>query len=1592
MHKLINKVVAVLAIIMMTGMNFLTAGVYAANEIGQNSATKEENVKFNATINDKYEAELNIDGEATLDLAIEVLNTGYLKDAKVSIEDGNYILGEVKDENIVSIKENEIELNEINSEENGEVKIQIPIKFNKEEAESEEDFNRESKVKLNAVYVNERGKEKKIEKTLNENVKWNKEAVEEISQKLVRYIKYENKTLVSFEVSEGIKDNSIPVKSKELSIIVPKINNKEPIKTIVTGDEISYKYENGVLTIAKQEKADEKGKYSWNSKRNYAVTYIYEAQTDSETISSQASAEATTIRNQKIAGTDSINSFEVKQEIGSLVGIKAEGTSNLNKGYMYTSTKRENNKIDTNYNVNYQINVGYAEVIDTIELAEMESNFVNEEDAIIKNANDNLKINKVSAKAEQLKQVLGEDGAIKIKDENGNEIAVLNKNNVEQEITASRITVETSKPQQEGVIDLKVEKSIKGDGNNSKEEIASFKKLNTSVESKGFSENQEISKSQTVKTINLEEPTSKASINVSTDRLSTVVNNEKVIFNVVLNKTDISDALYTNPSIRISLPEQVVETQVTSAKVLYEEELNSGNIVIDGKDIILNLGGTQTQYNTSTTTKGTLIRLETNLKLNNLAPTSTEKIQLHYYNEYTGEVKTAEKEINIIAPTGFVTTNSIAVDDKNVTAVDNDAELVKIKTNQPAKLMQISANLVNNLGIDANGFVLLGRVPSNGNKTAGGADLNSNMNLTLAGPIQVTGLDDAVVYYSNNVDENVDNGNWGTEATAETKSFKIVKNNPFTNRSGASFTYYVNIPENVQYEQQAKENYGIYYNNDAQDGVSRNLVESKIVGLTTGTAPDIKLELSAVDTNEGYAIDNNGTVKEGQYITYRAKVSNTGTNDAHNVVINSTIPQDIALVNFFDAGDTPGATNTYRVDYQTKNINKTLETLKGGESYTFEYMAVVNQRVSTILEEDEVNISTKYDVEADILDEKLESQYTVKNTEGNLSLKLVPTSTYTKSVLGQKVSYKVIVSNVNYNVKNNVVVNVQLPAGIKYTGISTGEQANYNERNNVVSINVGTIDELETKRIVIDTENNSEETGILKIQATATCNESREEAKSNIIELNNEVPSKTVKASQTTNISSGATDQDTLEFYIDIENSGNTEQSLRFNDEVPSELFVTKYTISVDGQLQYEGGTNYIDNTITIPAGKTAKVVITTDPYYQDNGQTASITNKPVITGADGREVNTNEATVKLTGTREITPVEENTSAVQEVEQEEEKLYKISGTAWYDENKNGKKEISERKLSGITLKLYNNTTKEIVRDSNNNELTTTSNNDGEYSFSNIKAGEYIVVAEYNNEEYELASYKVDGAEESSNSDFVAVTLDNREVAATDVIKATSESIYSIDLGLTQKEKFDLSISNNISKITVVNPTSGTKEYNYKEGDTKHELTSSQVRNSTLLVEYDIKVTNTGNVSGYAKSVVNYIPQGMEFNSELNNDWYLSKDGNLYTISLANEKLNPGETKNLKLVLVKKVAEDELGIIRGKAEIESTYNEKGLAEINALSSNKLNISGVDLVILKRSNLVKYSAIGISLGLTALIGLLVYIIKKYVDKTYNIDLNM
>ena len=1514
---------------------------------------------------------------------------------------------------IKSINDNVIELNEVNA---GESKtVEIPITFKKSDVVSKEEYSKESTIKFEAKYVNEKGKEKTVKKSIKQKLEWTVNSEEQISQKLVRYLKFDKNTLISFEINDGIKDNSVPVTNKEINITSPKINNSNPQNVIVTGKDINYTYNNGNITIKKEVKPDSNGDYSFDSQDDYMVTYIYNTQENVSNISTSAKANVTNIKGENITAETQNNDFQVTEEVGSIVELNVNAPEQIGKGYLYTNLNR-NEKLNTTFTGSYKINVGFAELTDKINLKENSAKFTKNDGKV---SDAKVKTSKITVDSNEVAKVLGDNGTIIVKDESGKELGTLNKGLSELKIDADNLSFEISKPKTEGNIVINFEKYIDGNNEYSNDDIKSFVKLNSEVELTSNKSNTQISNKKVGTEIKMTEPTSKATLYVSTDTLSTVVENKDVIFNVVLDTNDISDALYKNPKIKITLPSQVQKIDITDAKVFYDDEITAGSFDIQGNQLTVNLTGLETKYSSSATTNGALIRIVANISLDNLAPSSVEQIKMEYSNELTGENNSLEGNMNVVAPTGFVTTNTVSIDGKSETALEEDGKNVEIDRDNTSKKATVKGKIVNNVGQDANGVIIVGRIPFEGNKTEDGTDLKTTVSTKLSSPI-TTDIQNAKIYYSENGEEAVNSDAWKEEYNVNAKSFKIVAQSALAKNTVSNFSYDITLPNDIDYEKVARESYGVYYKNDATEGDNYNLVQAKAVSISTNKKPDVTMDISAADLNEGYAIDNNGKVTQGEEIIYKVKINNNGSNDVKNATLKVGLSTDYVSKNNEVAleYDYYGFLNQISGTEHTLTIDE----LKAGESKTIEIpVKIVGSLAGKLIPrefgidkgddetlseeeskkalEDGKILTTSFELNAPGFG-VVNRKYTVRETEGILNL-ILATDVTQKVVKDQIVLLSLTALNVDNNAKKDVGISVALPSGMEFVGDTT--KYTYDKNNNTVSVKETFTGTDMYKYYSIPIKLTSETDKNLSIVATATYN--GKQVKSNVIQLNNSSSLANFTITQSVNLpNNNMLDTDKVEYYIEINNNSAVDETVSFTDTLPDKLSAIKTFLKINDNEEEKLATNYVNDIITIPAKGSARYTIIAEAYKQAKKSSVTIENKPVIQLQNGEQASANTVSLNIIGTDE-TLATQNTNNVQNSQNNKNNKNNkdseqsvnvgenraIFGTIWFDENNNGIKEKNEQKLEGVTVNLYDNSTKSVAKDSNGQDAITTTDKNGEYSFTNIKPGDYVVVVDYDNSKYNVGTYDAKNSTSEEKSSFVQTKLKKSDVAASNTINVSDANVYNQNLALTSNNIFDLSLDNTISKVTVVNSKDKkqNKVYDFNKNIAKVELNTKNVENTTILVEYKIRVTNAGKVAGYAKKIADYIPNGMVFNADLNKDWYITKDGNAYTTKLANTLIEPGETKEVTLILNKKITGENVGNIRNVAEISEDYNDLGLKDINSTTENKQDgendMSSANIIVLMNAGKVKTAIFGSALGIITVVAYIVFKVKKdVIDK--------
>ena len=1296
--------------------------------------------------------------------------------------------------------------------------------------------------------------------------------------------------------------------------------------------------------------------------------------------------------------------------------------------------QQEKDKTETEYYTNYVATIYNASLTASLEFAQDYDAFLTEDErqAYTTIEGTNYAYNKrIEISQAVFNKILGEDGEITIATVDGTELGKINKeSNLENgtysldisENNNNELVITTTAPITEGKFEIKIVKALKGEIDYSKTQMQNFVELRAEVEAKANITNY----SGTVLT-ELKEPETKVELEINKPNLTTVLTNENVEIRVILNTSSIYNGLFKNPTLKITLPSYIRRINLKGTNILLGNGLeikNAGLIEENGHAVIMvELEGNQTEYAIDAEYKGAIIVLNTDLTTDTLTPSGSDKITLEYTNENevaTNTEGSLSADINYVAPSGVVTANGVSNykdGEEDVLSISEEPITLPIDTYSDERTTTIEETVINNYENDISNISILGRIPAQGNTQIDtNNEMGSTFSMPLATQVELKGVDSKnyTVYYSDNANANknlqdASNG-WSTTARTSSKSYLIVFNDDYKMKPGTKIdiSYDMVMPENLTPDNDAYTMYKVYYTNDSDIG---SMVESKassVIGFSTGEGPEAEITLST-------ATD---AVRGGQIVEMTAIIKNTGNTDIENAKLKAIAPTGTVHT------ELPIGERAY-VDSENSEKIIDVGNIPAGETATVRY----ELRVTTELFKIEVGDDGQYQAEdltkkdfvnevsliADNITGEIKgTPYSFKVSAADLQITNIPNADSDEVLRkGRIVEYTIKVENISYD-KNltNVTLNLNFPEGINIIDVSyvNGEGENTTEgatvNGNVVSVNVGNLDS-----ILASGNDDTIDTSKLRVNTYVYIQFEVEDFKGDLTSI----VTATADGIETqySNVRRFATDKIDLSIVqdelSDIYIKEGTEYSYHFRITNNSE------TASVTNKMKMTlpEGLTFVEATYTNgeDTGKTVNSsngTFTVDILEIATGATVEVDVKvraDLLPDENDKEVKTS-ATVEAFGFDPVTSNE--VTAIIEYDPnanhnqggngssgggtDKPNRYKITGTAWIDADGDGERDSSEQNVPDMEVILLNKDTSAVITDPDSGEQkrTTTSDN-GTYTFSNLPNGEYVVVFVYDSSNYSLTEYKKEGVNERFNSDAIDVNItidgERRLAGMTDVLTVDGENVRDIDIGIYTATKFDLRLDKYVNKITLTTPTIGTRVDEYDRNTTlgKVEVLERNVGQSSAVIEYKIVVTNEGSVPGYASKIVDYLPDKVNFSTELNPDWYLSDNGNIYNSTLSDEIINPGETKELTLVISINITEDMLDILENNAEIYESYNEMGLQDIDSTVNNndseEDDLGKAELIVgLVTGAALKYTAI--ALVVVTMLGLGIYGIKKFI----------
>ena len=1374
-------------------------------------------------------------------------------------------------------------------------------------------------------------------------------------EKYVNYKLSEEKqgTLVQYNVKARIKyqERYTPIKNTEVTINLSKIDGlfPEDVKVLAKSTKVtngkeegaladySYSKETGVLTI-KANNQNEEGKLikeeqpSNEDRDEYVVICnynTYSTEKEERNVSIHVSSKVMLLENNREITAVQYFENKVTEDVGTLISV----ISNIDE--IYNGKIKSNVVNGTQYGTQYkeynQIMISKQDAQDRIQYVENN------------NEEDKIKFNSTTISKKDVVNMLGEEGTLEILDKDNNVLTTINKDTeydengkftytYEKEINS--IKIKTSDIKQEGTLNIEHTKEIKSDMLD-----LNKNKFGTMIEVAGLDVTKEnVVDENTKETVEQEKENisfgirgnKEAEIKNTQTKVNVELNqiewtNEKqneVEFTVSLDSSKIQYDLFKNPTIKIQLPNQVEKVVLGESQLLYANGLaiknaetvkeNNGTI-----SIIATLEGNQTSYDESNLGLVTTLKIPARVILNKDIESTSNIVNVLYTNEYSKEHGNIEKNIKLI---DFTTKEAEENGEKQQEQENKEQSIVE-------KVENIAEEVTEHVDAQKAEGISLSISADKGDHKLNDRDI------VYAGEF---------IKYSisvkNTTNKDINNVKVVGEIPDGTKYAELESQFGYIN-TAEKRKYQYNFDENL-----TKKEIDIGRLNPGQTITKYYEVQVK----------DTDIEEKEITNNIKAYIDNqevatkpiNHVIKraEAKVFLYSEVVSSDGecaygmnlqVPKGQTANITLTLPEQIAIdpstITQKDENGQEqyiGQTFIHHIgdSYSTSRVEdnigvqptETTEREKEEFELWYEkYKATYNGNILNIT----VSESGTYRFELKITDD---NKLREAAADGPVEL-----NAYTTMKVGD-ISYK---SNQNRTT-------FEYPAAeIKMTSPNEGEEVKYGEEINYD----------------------------IQIKATGVSNYHDEVGEINGIQVN--VLDYLPEYVEPINVT-----YDYYEIeYEQLEGGAQKVKGFKPKQEKTETLYKSQDTDNND--------LPEVDLILWVPYEETISVKVkTTAGFVTDKTE---ISNSAIIQAdpKDSDEKNLVAAGIKTKTSNvikhTIVPKDEVIDPIPDPKPDPEPdpnpepepdpdptpdpepndKYSVSGIAWNDENQDGKRQENEPILSGISVLLVN-------LNEPNNIVGRTSTSNGGYIFSDLAVGNYIVVFQYDTEHYQITDYQKAEVPENENSDATKqqiMLLGNKvEVGVTDTIQLNNNK-NNIDIGLYEKAESMLAIDKYVNRVSVTTKK-GTKQYDYKNSKlAKVDIRAKEIEGAIVDIDYKIVLTNTGKVPKNVGEIVDNIPSGLDFPKAQNKNWTV-ENGKVVNKSLANQQIAPGETKEIHIVLTKKMKPEETG----------TFT-------NTVSIKEMDVnSQADVIISISTGLATYITIGI-IGAIAILIIVLLIVK-------------
>jgi len=359
----------------------------------------------------------------------------------------------------------------------------------------------------------------------------------------------------------------------------------------------------------------------------------------------------------------------------------------------------------------------------------------------------------------------------------------------------------------------------------------------------------------TTHSANYEAPYGMATVETSKTTISTQETEKNMQIIIKANADESANQVkWKNGAFLLKLPQDIVDVEINNVTI------SNNNVKVTSYEQYEENGINYIKINTENANPTIYnIVIDCNITPDPRIATKTENIELYAYNEnavsYWNETKDiydvndnlnteetigkATTGLSLVSPNSLLTNQTIT-NYNSEGSITIAPQIAAISKEQRTANINIEIN--NNYSSTISEVQILGRVPYEGNKyTINKTEMGSTFTATMQNtgirlPEALKGV--ATVYYSENGEATKDltdtNNGWTTTPTdySKVKSYLIdLGNHSLTKGEKHTFTYTIDVPAGLNYNQVSYSHHGVYFSLDTESGKYRTQTEPNKIGL-----------------------------------------------------------------------------------------------------------------------------------------------------------------------------------------------------------------------------------------------------------------------------------------------------------------------------------------------------------------------------------------------------------------------------------------------------------------------------------------------------------------------------------------------------------------------------------------------------------------------------------------------------------------------------------------------------------------------------------------------------------------------------------------